>query len=234
MYSIQIKTYPSACDESGKMKLYRVMQVMQDCSELWLQSEPVFADYFRLNGMAQLLAYRQLDILRVPHYAEDLRVTTSVFDVNPMFGYRNTCVYDADGKPCYNSWGIGAFVNRSNGRLQKVPSEVLDTVTKEKPIDMEYTERRIALPQGEFSVMPEIAVARQDIDYNHHVNNAEYLRMALELLPADFEVKRIRIEYKAPAKLGDRLTPSVLDCGADFYVVLHVGQHISTIFQFTK
>ena len=117
MYSIDIKTYPSACDERGNMKLYRVMQAMQDCSELWLQSEPVFRDYFERNGMAQLLAYRQLDILRVPCYAENLRVSTSVYDVNPMFGYRNTCIYDSNNLPCYKSWGMGAFVNRQTWHL---------------------------------------------------------------------------------------------------------------------
>ncbi|MBR1928724.1 MAG: hypothetical protein IJ834_03170 [Paludibacteraceae bacterium] len=234
MYSIDIKTYPSACDERGNMKLYRVMQAMQDCSELWLQSEPVFRDYFERNGMAQLLAYRQLDILRVPCYAENLRVSTSVYDVNPMFGYRNTCIYDSNNLPCYKSWGMGAFVNRQTGKLQKVPKEVLGSVTMEPPVEMEYTERRIMLPDIEFDILPQIDVMKQDIDYNHHVNNAEYLRHALEFLPADFEIRQIRIEYKVPAKVGDVIIPKIARDGDSIFVVMYIGTAISTIFQFRK
>lgn len=233
MFSINIKAYPSACDSDGKMKLYRVMQAMQDCSELWVNSEPVFAHYFKENNMTQLLAYRQLDIIRVPDYGEDLRVTTSIYDVNSLFGNRNTCIYDAQGKPCYASWGMGAFVNRETGRLQKVTEQVLNSVKRDEPVPMDYTERRILLPTAEFQTLADIHVSKNDIDYNHHVNNAEYLRMALELLPQDFAPQRIRIEYKAPAKMGDTLTPKLLQTDTDIYIVLYLNSHISTIFQFT-
>jgi len=232
MYSIDIKAYPSACDERGEMKLYRVMQVMQDCSELWLKSEPDFLGYFKENGMTQLLAYRQLDIVRVPKYGEDLRVTTSVYEVNPLFGYRNTCIYDPEGNACYKSWSIGAFVNRSTGRLQKVPQEVLETVKMDKAVEMEYTERRIVLPHEELQEMTPFDVMHNDIDYNKHVNNAEYLRMALSLLPEDFTPQRVRIEYKIAAKMGDTLMPQMTHDETGIYVVFYLGTHISTIFQF--
>lgn len=234
MFSINIKAYPSSCDEQGKMRLYRVMQAMQDCSELWLQSEPLFEQHFKNNGMAQLLAYRQLDIIRVPQYGEDLQVRTSIYEVNPMFGYRNTCIYDNNNRPCYVSWGMGAFVNRETGRLQKVPDDVLQSVKQEAPVDMEYTERRIIVPQGNFIEIPDVAVMPHDIDYNHHVNNAEYLRIALDLIPKEFIIRRIRIEYKIPAKLGDRLKPAILHNGNDIFVVLSLENRISTIFQFQQ
>ena len=234
MYSIETKVYPSACDGNGKMKLYRVMQTMQDCSELWLQSEPCFEHYFQENGMTQLLAYRQLDILRQPSYGEDLKVTTSVYEVNALFGNRNTCIYDAAGKACYVSWGMGAFVNRSTGRLQKVPQEVLDSVRMDPRIDMPYTERRIILPDGEWKEYGTIDVSRHDIDYNRHVNNAEYLRIALELLPEDFAPRRIRIEYKIAAKRGDCMRTKMLNADNDIYVVLSIGDHISTAFHFCR
>ena len=233
MYSLPVKVYPSACDENGRMKLYRVMQTMQDCSELWLHSEPVFENYFRDNGMGQLLAYRQLDILRVTSYGEDLRVATSVYEVNALFGLRNTCIYDADDRPCYVSWGMGAFVNRATGRLQKVPEDVQHSVCLEPPVPMEYTERRIVIPQHDFRTLPDIPVRHNDIDYNCHVNNAEYLRMALELLPDGFVVQRVRIEYKVPARLGDVLSPAVCCLGGEVYVVLRLEGHVSTVFCFS-
>lgn len=233
MFTINTQVYPSTCDKNGKMKLYAVMQRMQDCSELWLKSEPMFAKYFKDNGMAQLLAYRQLDILRLPHYGEQLRVSTSVYEVNALFGHRNTCIYDTDGLPCCVSWSMGAFVNRATGRLQKVPEDVQKSLVFDKPIEMEYTERRIILPQNNAETRPKIAVQRTDIDYNQHVNNAEYLRMTLNLLPDNFATKRVRIEYKVPTKLGDTIVPSVIESENDVYVIMHVGELICTVFQFS-
>ena len=50
---------------------------------------------------------------------------------------------------------------------------------------------------------------KDDIDYNRHMNNANYLRMAMELLPDDFQARNLRMEYRVPAKLGDSLTPII-------------------------
>ena len=38
--------------------------------------------------MAQLLASRQVEIVRVPDFKEELTVTTSVYGMKPMFGNR--------------------------------------------------------------------------------------------------------------------------------------------------
>ena len=78
-----------------------------------------------------------------------------------------------------------------------------------------------------------ISVMRADIDYNRHVNNANYIRMAMELLPDGFEVRGLRVEYRIPAKLGDTLTPTVYHPAADTIVVaLAIGREVSTIVEF--
>ena len=89
---------------------------MQDCSEMWIDSEPEVKDYFLQQNMAQLLATRQVEIIRVPDYKEELTVTTSVYGMKPMFGFRNTFIYDAEGKPCYKTWSMGAFVDKVAGK----------------------------------------------------------------------------------------------------------------------
>ena len=43
-----------------------------------------------MSGMTQLLASRQVEIVRVPKYKERLKTVTTVFEVKPMFGFRNT------------------------------------------------------------------------------------------------------------------------------------------------
>ena len=41
MYSLNYKVTTSACDSEGRLKLYSALQMMQDCSEMWIDSEPV-------------------------------------------------------------------------------------------------------------------------------------------------------------------------------------------------
>ena len=95
MYSLKYKVTTSCCDSEGRLKLYSALQMMQDCSEMWIDSVPMVKRYFAEQNMAQLLATRQVEVVRVPEYKEELTVTTSVYEVKPMFGFRNTFIYDA-------------------------------------------------------------------------------------------------------------------------------------------
>ena len=149
MYSLKYKVTASTCDSNGRLKLFSALQMMQDCSEMWIESEPGIEKYFSEQNMAQLLATRQVDIVRVPEYKEELTVTTSVFDMKPMFGFRNTFIYDAAGNPCYKTWSMGAFVDRSAGRLKRVDEATIASMHLDRKQEMEY---RVAAKLGDVLV----------------------------------------------------------------------------------
>ena len=207
MYSLTYKVTTSTCDSEGKLKLYSALQMMQDCSEMWIDSEPGVKRYFAEQNMAQLLATRQVEIVRVPEFKEELTVTTSVYGMKPMFGFRNTFIYDAEGKPCYKTWSMGAFVDKVAGK--------------------------IILPKTEGEVLHPIKVLRADIDYNKHLNNANYVRMAMELLPENFVVNGLRVEYRVAAKLGDCLIPTIYKIADGIIVSLSIECEVSAIIEFT-
>ena len=52
-------------------------------------------------------------------------------------------------------------------------------------------------------------VRRYHIDTNEHVNNCQYVQMALESLPKDKEVHQMRVEYKKSAVYGDVIYPRI-------------------------
>ena len=232
MYSLNYKVTTSTCDSDGKLKLYSALQMMQDCSEMWIDSEQGVKDYFEKENMAQLLASRQVEVIRRPSFKEELTVTTSVYGMKSMFGFRNTFIYDAEGLPCYRTWSMGAFVDKATGKLKKVDDQTISTMLLEPKLDMNYKDRRIILPKEGGTVLAPIAVQRADIDYNKHVNNANYIRMAMELLPEGFEVKGLRVEYRVPAKLNDQLVPTVYQQDELFIVALNIGNDVSTIIEF--
>ena len=233
MYSLNYKVTTSTCDSEGKLKLYSALQMMQDCSEMWIDSEPQVKDYFTRENMAQLLASRQVEIVRVPDFKEELTVTTSVYGMKPMFGFRNTFIYDAEGKPCYRTWSMGAFVDKANGKLKRVDDTVAGSLLIEPQLEMNYKDRRIILPKTEGEVLEPVKVMRADIDYNKHLNNANYVRMAMELLPEDFEIKGLRVEYRVAAKLGDMLVPTIYKHDGVIIVSLSIGEDVSAIIEFS-
>ena len=232
MYSLNYKVTTSTCDSDGKLKLYSALQMMQDCSEMWIDSEQGVKDYFEKENMAQLLASRQVEVIRRPSFKEELTVTTSVYGMKSMFGFRNTFIYDAEGLPCYRTWSMGAFVDKGTGKLKKVNDQTISTMLLEPKLDMNYKDRRIILPKEGGTVLAPVAVQRADIDYNKHVNNANYIRMAMELLPEGFEVKGLRVEYRVPARLNDQLVPTVYQQDELFIVALNIGNDVSTIIEF--
>ena len=97
---------------------------------------------------------------------------------------------------------------------------------------MNYKNHRIILPKTEGEVMEPIKVLRADIDYNKHLNNANYVRMAMELLPEDFVVSGLRVEYRVAAKLGDQLVPAIYKNGETIIVALSIGEDVSAIIEF--
>ena len=232
MFSLKYQVTTSTCDSEGRLKLYSALQMMQDCSEMWIDSEPGVKQYFAEQNMVQLLATRQVEVIRVPEYKEELTVTTSVYGMKPIFGFRNTFIYDAEGKPCYKTWSMGAFVDKAAGKLKRVDDVTIASMTLEPQLDMNYRDRRIILPKEGGETLAPVKVLRADIDYNKHMNNANYVRVAMELLPEGFEVKGLRVEYRVAAKLGDVLLPTMYQIDHGFIVSLSDNKDVSAIIEF--
>jgi len=234
MYTLDYLVTTSTCDSEGRLKLYSALQMMQDCSEMWIDSEPAARKFFNDNNMTQLLATRQVEVIRVPRFKERLTVTTSIYEVMPMYGFRNTFIRDAQGNPCYRTWSMGAFVDLATGKLARISDDAIASLTLEPKQEMNYRGRRISLPKQDGTVMDPVRVMRADIDYNRHMNNANYVRIAMELLPEGFEVRDMRVEYRIAARLDDLLTPTVYSIEGGYIVSLAVNGQPSAIIEFLQ
>ena len=50
-------------------------------------------------------------------------------------------------------------------------------------------------------------VQKHHLDTNHHVNNCQYVQMAMDYLPANYKIYQMRAEYKQQARLNDQICP---------------------------
>lgn len=233
MYSLPFIVSPSRCDEHRRLKLFSALQMLQDCSEMWLTSEPELLNYFETEGRAQFLAFRQVDVVRIPEIGERLTVSTSIFETNPMFGFRNTFIYDEKHQPCYKTWGVGAFVSRNTGKLTRIEKNIYENIVFDPKLEMDYCDRHIRKPEGAFAPALSFNIGHNDIDYNHHVNNAQYVRMALEVLPQDFTIHRMLIEHRAPVKFGETIQSEILETKDNFYIIQKTKEKVCTFIAFS-
>lgn len=220
MFSIKELVTASKTNQDGYLKTVSIVNMMQDCSQMWMQSEPTLGKFFSENNISQLLVSRQIDIQRRPQYGENLTITTSVFEIRNFFGYRNTIIYDEQNKACITSWSMGAFVNMTTHKMSKIPSNIFDSLKIDKKIPMDYLDRKITVPDSHFAPSQPVAVLMNDIDMNHHMNNAQYIRIAAEFIPTDFYFNRLRIEYKKPAQKGELIHPSIKIEGQTLFILL--------------
>lgn len=220
MYELKSRVCPSHSDAGGRMTFAGAIEIIQDCSQMWLESEPAFRQYLAGENLGMFLTSRQADIVRLPRCGEPITVRTSIYDTNAFFGYRNTVLFGGDGRPCVLSWCIGAFVSFATGRMVRLPAEQRAGITVDPRVEMEYLGKKIPVPDIPGREAEPIAVRRADIDFNRHMNNARYVEAALECLPEGFPFRRMRVEYKKPAKYGDRLFPLCIDDPAGRRLVL--------------
>jgi acyl-ACP thioesterase len=68
-------------------------------------------------------------------------------------------------------------------------------------MEMNYAPRKISLPEH-FEDAGAFTVRKYQIDTNEHMNNGQYVKLALEVLE-DVQVKEVRVEYRKAAVLGD-------------------------------
>ena len=202
MYEMKRVVTSSDCDANGIQSVVSIVTMMQDCSGLWMESEPLVSDWLERDKLALVITSRQLDIYRRPAYRERLSVRTSVYQLKGPLGFRNTALVDEQGSMVACCWCTGPFIDLAAGKMSKPPQDVHDSMVIDPKLDMEYLPRRINMPKEGFEDLGDILVRASDIDYYRHVNNAQYVRMACDNLPDGFSFNRLRIEYKSQAKLG--------------------------------
>ena len=104
---------------------------------------------------------------------------------------------------CANS--VWVYMDIEKGRPAKPGEDETKAYGEGEPLKMEYAPRKIALAK-DAEPMDAFPVRKYHIDTNEHVNNCQYVQMALEVLKERMEVRQ-RVEYKRSAVYGDVIYP---------------------------
>lgn len=216
MYTYTRRVSYSDCDHTGKPRLANIVDYLQDASTFQSEEVGVGVDYLWSHNSAWVLASWQLDMDRLPNIGENLKVWTNPYNIKGFFGERNYMLSDVDDNFFLRGNSIWMYVDLETGRPKRVDPEMFSAYEMGEPIEMEYLDRKFNMPD-DLEEKTGINAPKLFLDTNQHVNNAKYLALAEEFLPDDFIARRIRTEYKAPARYGDVMRPFTKLDGDCFY-----------------
>ena len=215
MYEFGSKIRYSETDSEGKLSLDALLNYFQDASTFHSESLGVGLDYTKSLNLAWVLSSWQIVVKRYPKLCEDVIIGTFPYDFKGCMGGRNFYMKDATGEYVAYANSVWTLVDMENGKLCFPTEQMLESYVLSPKLEMEYAPRKISVPKesgegvdGEW--MEEIVVKQHHLDTNHHVNNGQYIRMALNLLPEGLVVTQMRAEYKKQAFLNDVLKPWVV------------------------
>ncbi len=235
MYSFTSMVRYSETDETGHLSLINLMNYLQDCCLFHSESLGVGPDNLKERHRLWLLSGWQIVIDRYPKMFEKITVETIPYAFEGCLGWRNVAILDEDGIFIVRANSSWVYLNTDTGKPQRPEENEKAAYGTEERIPMEYASRKIKLPENMQNGKP-IPVVQDYIDTNHHVNNAQYVEIALKmmeelqpeygitfvpdqdgnfssydnkaLIPRLF-IKEIRVEYKKQAQLGDVLYPEI-------------------------
>lgn len=208
MYQFDSRIRYSEVDKECNLTLTAMMNYFQDCSVAHSESLDRGVRYLSENHMAWVLSSWQICCDNMPRLFDEVTVSTWAYDMKAFYGYRNFTMDRKNGERLAYANSVWVLVDTLTGRPIKVPEDIINEYGTSPQLEMECSSRKIKVP-ADMEAGAEMVVPKFFIDSNQHMNNEKYVAIAHELLPAEFKIKELRVEYKKEAKLGDTIRSSV-------------------------
>ncbi len=219
MYTFESRIRYSEVDSEGTLSMAALINYFQDASTF--QSEDLGLGVAALKQRHQVwvLSAWQIVVERYPRLGEHVTIGTLPYDMRAFMGMRNFCMLDSEGKYLAKANSIWSLLDTDTQRPVAIPQIMLDAYRLEEKLEMDYAPRKITVPEGGVT-QEALVVKKYHLDTNHHVNNQQFIDIAMNYLPDELGIKQVRAEYKMQAHLDDKLIPIVAKQDGRRYVTL--------------
>ena len=208
MYTFDSRVRYSEVGVDGNLTLIALLEYFQDCSTFHSEDIGLGMDYLRELNQVWMLSAWQICVNRYPRLCEHIVIGTAPYEFKGFVGYRNFVMKTQEGEVLSYANTIWSLMDLGKMTPARPSERMLAGYVLEEKYPMEYAPRKIHVPaEGERA--ESFVVKEHHLDTNNHVNNGQYVRMAMDYLPKDFQVGQLRVEYKNQAVLGERIHPVV-------------------------
>ena len=219
MYAFESRIRYSETDSEGYLTLDALLNYFQDCSTFHSEDVGLGIGYMKEIGQVWVLSAWQIVVSRYPKLGERVKIVTLPYELKAFLGYRNFAMLDEQGEYLAKANSLWSLLDVRTGKPVMVNEAMQKGYATDEKLEMEYAPRKITVPQGGELQEP-IVVKKHHLDTNHHVNNGQYVNIAMEYLPDDFVIYQMRAEYKKQAFLDDVLYPYIVSVESGYVVSL--------------
>lgn len=209
MYAFKSQIRYSECDSQARLTLAALLNYFQDSSTFQSEVLGVGGRYLKENNLVWVLSSWQIVVSRYPMLCEEVETGTFPYGFKGCFGYRNFFMRTLGGEELAWANSLWTLLNLEQQTMAHPTERMKEVYEIEEKLPMEYAPRKIAVPEDGMYEEP-IVVKKHHLDTNHHVNNVQFVDMAMNSLPEDFVIRQMRAEYRMQAHLGDELIPYVV------------------------
>ena len=208
MYTFSGRVRYSETDSRELLTLPAITDYFQDCGTFQSEELGLGVKYLQKSHMAWMLSAWQIVVEEYPKLGDEIMIGTFPHGFKGFIGYRNYVMDRSDGERMAYANAIWTLLDTDTMKPVRATAEMMEKYVLSEKLPMEYAPRKIEeAVSGCWE--PEFAVKRYHLDSNHHVNNAQYIKMASCYIPEDADIVQMRAEYKKQALLGDRVMPNV-------------------------
>lgn len=209
MYFYESRVGFSESDDTGKLTLLGLLNYFQDAATFHSEDLGVGWDYVKERNLFWVLSSWQIVVYRYPKTCEKIEIGTAPYAFKGCFGYRNFLMRTKSGEILAVANSLWTLLSTTE-RIGRMTDKMKEVYVVEPKLDMEYAERRIAIPEGGKN-SEAFEIGKHHLDSNKHVNNGKYVEMAMQEITEHAEISQVRVEYKKQAFLGDRIIPYVAE-----------------------
>ena len=207
-YQFDSRVRYSEIGADGRLELASMIDYFQDCSTFHSESLGRGVRYAVDTGKAWMILSWQVEILRRPVLGEHIVTRTWPYLFKAFYGNRNYTMETPDGECLARVNSIWALIDTKSSHPAKILPEDVDGYIMETKLDMKEFPRKMQMPEDN-TEEDSFPISHSQLDTNHHVNNGQYVHMAGQYLPEDFEPSILRVEYRQQAKLHDIIVPLI-------------------------
>ena len=221
-YEYNLRVGFSQSDANLRMNITSIIDAFQDASCFHSDDLGVGYYYLKPKNLVWIINYWEVEFDRIPSYGDKLTVGTFPHLFKSFLGHRNFYLLDEQGNMIVRANTLWTLMDWKNMRPARPDEKILNAYELGEKLDMEYSSRKINIPEdGICEEKDTIVIQNYHLDPNNHVNNGQYIRIAMEMLPQNKDCRRLRVEYRNQAHLGDEIHPVVYNIEGGYVVALN-------------
>ena len=209
-YQMKMKISFDMSDINGHIKLPSLILLSLQVSgsqsaQLGVSDKEILEKY----NLVWIITEYDIDVIRLPRFAEDITIETEALSYNRLFCYRRFTIYDESGQAIIQMLATFALMDRDSRKVHSVDPEMV------APYHSEFSKKIIRGPKYTDLDNPtskDYHVRFYDLDMNGHVNNSNYLDWIFEVMGADFLMdhipQKINLKYVKEVRPGGMITSS--------------------------